>query len=336
MPFTNRTSLTEWNEYKNTEMSTNVDPVVTMQKGEHQDPNGMQDEIYSYEKSIKIALQNGPYDSVDSAKNEVTGFVNIMDNMNNSDLVHSVNYSLSPNNSDLICSVKRYSTVGRHRPEIEPGSSEQTLENELNVLKFRYDLIDVIGNNALGIKSYADETEYNAMVSDRSNSYQREIDLMDSFFTSLSITDRPASYKNSWICLKKNADITFPSSTVHYLNQHNLTFIMQTSSESDVSRWETYTKEMFSDEKQRDEWNDSLKTNFNPNDDLDPLYWKWHWRSSYQLDSDIWAINISMKTQSAYTSKLMLDFIQNVDDFTYDWISYPCNLYVGSIAKILS
>jgi hypothetical protein len=342
MGFTNRISLADWQEYKKTEISLDVSPKIIRQKTDHEDPTGMIDDHYTHDDIIKIELKNGPYDSIESAKNEVLDFIRLLNTRAKSEVKHSVTFSLSPDKAHLIGNVVRYSTHNLHRPNVEAGAPEDTLEVEFNFLKWRHDLLECIGDRGQGIKPFNTKDEYNETVESRAIGYQREVDFMDMFYDSLDITDRPSSFKNSWICLRKNADIEFPSTCVHYLNQLNLTFVMQTSSQSDVARWEEHTKKMFSKEHMLINWKPNLKTHFkewhsdDEAEDDNPLHYSWHWRSSYKLDSDIWAINISKNSVSSVSNYIMTDFINHFGEFEYDWNSFPCNLYVGSVCKILS
>ena len=99
---------------------------------------------------------------------------------------------------------------------------------------------------------------------------------------------------------------------------------------------------MFSKEHMLINWKPNLKTHFkewhsdDEAEDDNPLHYSWHWRSSYKLDTDIWAINISKNSVSSVSNYIMTDFINHFGEFEYDWNSFPCNLYVGSVCKILS
>ena len=126
MGFTNRISLADWQEYKKTEISLDVSPKIIRQKTDHEDPTGMIDDHYTHDDIIKIELKNGPYDSIESAKNEVLDFIRLLNTRAKSEVKHSVTFSLSPDKTHLIGNVVRYSTHNLHRPNVEAGAPEDT------------------------------------------------------------------------------------------------------------------------------------------------------------------------------------------------------------------
>ena len=55
------------------------------------------------------------------------------------------------------------------------------------------------------------------------------------------------------------------------------------------------------------------------------------------LVDDHYAMTISKNSSTSTNSvQIMIDFITHFDEFTFDWDTYPGNLYIGNVCKILS
>jgi len=315
MTIINRTSLSDWNSY----LSENVVVSDTL--------NG------------NIELPNGPYNTLDDAKAEVTDLIFIYDHVLVSDLNVSNVFELSPDKNSLVMKTTRKSTTDGHRPLAEAGAPLATLDVEFNIFNYQNE----IRKNSKcawiqGIKKFSDLDTYNKTKISRTkeavdkgfDSNASEVfDVTDQLFKLLNTTNKESNYENSFLAVKKTISDPPTSNIVHYMNHCNMTFVFQSSATDVCDNYETYLRGLFSLDNQYTNWHDDLKQHF-----MIPGY-SWHCREMYHLTEDYYAITISKNSMCSNSHRIMNDLIVNHEKLSFDWKRYPGNLYIGNVCKIL-
>lgn len=290
-----------------------------------------------------LDLPNGPYASLDDAKTEASGILDIYTSVTASDLYDYCESELSSDKNTLIIKNARIPLSDGHRPLAEAGSPLNTLDVEFNILKYMNDIKShakaswiteknkvKIEDGAIKLIDKSDKVKDSSF----SNPHQKHNDSIDRFFTALKVNNEESNYKDSFIALKKTITDPSSSSIVHFLNHLNLTFVFETSSVSVRNNYETYSDDFFSISSQTDGWHSDLRTHFIRESDT-PV--NWHTRSMFHLVDNYYGITISTNIPSgSYSVELMIDLINNFDKLHWDWETYPGNLYVGNVCKILS
>ncbi len=285
---------------------------------------------YSY-----LDLPNGPYASLDDAKTEASGILDIYTSVTASDLYESCELELDSEKNTLIIKNVQKTVSDEHRPLAEAGSPLDTLNVEFNILQYMND-IKTDAKASWTLNNYKYNGALALSLKDDDPPLERQNDSLDRFFTSINVTNEESNYKNSFVALKKTIEDPSSLSIVHFLNHLNLTFVFQTSDTSICDDYGTYSTDLFSVTSQETKWHSSLQSHFGKDSPV-PFPYHWHCREMYHLTEDYYAITISTnESSSAWSTELMIDLADNFDNFHWDWENYPGNLYVGNVCKILS
>lgn len=340
MPLINRSALSDWNTYVSTSVKSDAHNIN-----------------YSC-----LNLPNGPYSSLDDAKTDASGILDHYTDCSKSDLYTDCEVKLSPDNNSLIISNLRKTTTDDHRPLAEAGAPSDTLDVEFNILSYIHRIKNhskstyVTGNNGvkpfLNISPTEDNDSLSTIGLSDADSYKTINDdlkekatakgvednhagyktTISNFLTAVSVEDNPTNFKDTFKALKKSISDPSSANVVHYLNHMNMTFVFNSANSSVRDNYETYLKDVFSTEKQ-DGWSANLKEHHKDGDSI----YNWHCRDMYHLVDDHYAITISKNSSTSTNSvQIMIDFITHFDEFTFDWDTYPGNLYIGNVCKILS
>jgi len=309
MTLITRNSLSDWETYKS---------------------NSLNEDAYKLSHSC-LDLPNGPYSSLDDAKTEASGILDIYTSVIDSDLYVSSETELSEDKNHLTITNSQKTMLDGHRPLAEAGSPLDTLNVEFNILQYMSDL-----------KAHA---KGSWMVNDRAkagdgsfSSLNDHNDILDRFFTAINVTNESSNYKDSFVALKKTIADPSSATIVHFLNHLNLTFVFDPIlSGVDLDSYETYADTFFTASAQEDTWHNNLKSHFVDTSSGYDVTFNWHCRSMYHLVDNYHAMTFSTNSHSDSRSiELKIDLANNFNDFHWDWDSYPGNLYIGNVCKILS
>ena len=151
------------------------------------------------------------------------------------------------------------------------------------------------------------------------------------------------NYENSFLAIKKVLSDPPTENVIHFMNHCNMTFVFQSTK---IDEYKNYLDEIFSLKSQIYVWHEDLKTHFMkpgntiPPDDPDnhdnPFDYKWHCREPYHIVDDYYGITISKNSVCSNSHRILNDLIVNYEKLPFDWESYPGNLYIGNICKILT
>ncbi len=335
MPLINRTSLNDWNDHLKNDIV--VSSKITQKYNKRQ--------RYKFVAATgtnftDIELPNGPYDTVDSAKAEIADLITIYEHVEVSDLNESNVFELSPNKNSLVLKTTRKSLKNGHRPLAEAGAPLDTLNVEFNQLKYQNQIRENSKNSwTQGIKKFDDLNTYNEMKTARTkqavdngfdSNTNEYFDVTDKLFEVLGSTNKESNYENSFLAIKKNISDPPTENVVHFMNQCNMTFVFETADSSVRDSYDTYLRDKFSLENQFT-WDEDLVEHHKNGDST----YNWHCREMYHLVDDYYAITISKNSNCSNSHKIMNDLIANYEKLPFDWESYPGNLYIGNVCKIL-
>ena len=223
------------------------------------------------------------------------------------------------------------------RPYLEPGAPESSLDLFFNRLNFRKTVIEQRG-------SAYNTTNLNPEEKENGNKIAQ--DRVDKFFQLMSPDGNTGT--NSFKTIKKCIDDPAQTNIVHYLNNDYLTFVFNSEQ---IDEYFKYVKQKFylpfdyiysqeatltydeSKEVEIEGTSYTNKSNFN-----------WMVKEPYHLFDNYYAMAIDgIVSKRDYENLLSGDMhyfvnklIEDFSTFDFDWNTYPGNLYVGSVCKILS
>ena len=331
----NRNSINDWNNY----LSTLIIPDEGPSKG-HTYQSARDNDIHTTPKfgfiqTIDVFKECENTDEALLHCNQE--LLKLFSNIKKSDLTtsFSIEYTDEKNarHFDPKCIVISWvmkCTKEHERPLIEAGSPLNTLINEYGLLSLRQEVKRI--RKTVQRHNVASHLVYHKL---KRGEIQEE--RMSKFFNLLSI-DEYGEMNDTYCALKKMIPDPKHSNVIHFLSPEHLTFVFR-SDESNIEMYEKYVRNQFG------------KVNYFVDEDKSTGYvhydkgtHKWKCNEAYHVCDNYYAISIennvhkrgSWQIHSGDSVMILNNFIENFNDFDFNWYDYPGNLYIGNVCKIIS